>query len=158
MIKPGQGTYALIMKADTPFELVVGKMGLLKGRSGYYVYCGSAFGPGGIRARTTHHRKLAKKPHWHIDYLRPVADIKEIWFTYDPVKREHDWIRVLLGGKFIIPFKGFGSTDCTCHSHLVYSTEMPSYHWFTRYVHNRLNNHRTISGIKKGVEKWLVIA
>jgi Uri superfamily endonuclease len=51
MIKPGPGTYALIMKADDPFELAVGKLGLLKGRADYYVYCGSAFGPGGIRAR-----------------------------------------------------------------------------------------------------------
>jgi len=37
---------------------------------GYYIYIGSAFGPGGVRARMLRHLRADKPKHWHIDYLR----------------------------------------------------------------------------------------
>ena len=60
---------------------------------GYYVYLGSALGPGGLRARITHHQKLSPRPHWHIDYLRAYTQIHCIWFCNDARRREHQWTR-----------------------------------------------------------------
>ena len=62
---------------------------------GYYVYLGSALGPGGLRARIAHHQKPSLRPHWHIDYLRAHTRIHGIWFSYDARRREHQWARVV---------------------------------------------------------------
>lgn len=140
------GTYALILKAEEPFVLSAGRLGPLKGIAGYYIYCGSAFGPGGLRARTAHHLRPAAKPHWHIDYLRTAIDVVEVWFSCDPTKREHDWIHALLDSPDrSIPFPGFGSSDCSCRSHLVFAPEKPSYFSFTRKVHRLFTSHATVS-------------
>ncbi len=145
-MKSKPGTYALILEAAEAFELAVGKLGFLKGPAGYYLYCGSAFGPGGVLARTSHHRRFSWKPHWHIDYLKSIAVIREIWFSHDPVKREHDWVGVLLkDNNTTIPFPGFGSSDCVCQSHLLFSEDKPSYYRFIRTVHHLFEKHQTVS-------------
>jgi len=88
---------------------------------GYYVYVGSALGPGGLRARIAHHQKLSTRPHWHIDYLRAHAQIKCIWFSYDVRRREHQWAGVMgTVSRAKIPLRGFGASDCNCQSHLYF--------------------------------------
>lgn len=145
-MKSQPGSYALILEVGAPFDLTAGKLGLLSGKAGYYVYCGSAFGPGGIQARTSHHRNHSQRPHWHIDYLKTVAAITEIWYTCDTVKREHDWIDILLNDHSLsIPFKGFGSSDCTCSSHLLFSKQKPLFRRFVQKAHKELSGHATIS-------------
>lgn len=147
-MKSKSGTYALILEVDMPFEIEVGRLGLLSGNKGYYIYCGSAFGPGGVKARTTHHLKYSQRPHWHIDYLRKVAPIKEIWYSYDLINREHDWAGVLFKSEEIsIPFIGFGSSDCSCSSHLLFTRQKPSFHRFIRNVHAQIADHGTVSRI-----------
>ena len=64
------GTYALLLRARSGGRIQIGRCGSLAVRPGWYVYVGSAFGPGGLRARLRHHCRLAERPHWHIDYLR----------------------------------------------------------------------------------------
>jgi Uri superfamily endonuclease len=71
------------MLAESPFSLRVGKLGILNGRSGYYVYIGSAFGPGGLQARVRRHLKAVSCLHWHIDYVRQILPIVEVWYTTD---------------------------------------------------------------------------
>jgi len=47
----------------------------LSGRSpitlpdGRYLYCGSAKGPGGLKARLARHMRRGKSVHWHVDQL-----------------------------------------------------------------------------------------
>ncbi|MCB0197755.1 MAG: GIY-YIG nuclease family protein [Anaerolineae bacterium] len=120
------GTYALILYAKAPVNLEIGKLGLLRGQPGYYLYCGSAFGPGGLAARLKHHRKIAKRPHWHIDYLHKKLVLSHIWYSHEPIKREHDWAQ-LLGTETSASFPqlGFGSSDCKCLSHLIYLPYTP---------------------------------
>ncbi|MBU2643188.1 GIY-YIG nuclease family protein [bacterium] len=142
------GTYALILEVGAPFSVAVGKLGLFCGEAGWYIYCGSAFGPGGLRARTAHHGRDSQRPHWHIDYLKPVAGISEIWYTTDPVRREHDWIRLLRTDQRITaPRIGFGSSDCACDTHLLYSAQKPSFHAFVRKAHADFPVHGTISRV-----------
>jgi len=104
------GAYALII------DLHHSAAGLPAGR---YLYAGSAYGPGGIRARVARHRRPVKKAHWHVDRLTAAG-------------RVVDWVAVPGGDEcgilaaamtlrgVTIPMPGFGSTDCrTCPAHLV---------------------------------------
>jgi Uri superfamily endonuclease len=99
----------------------VGKLGKFEFQPGYYLYVGSAFGPGGLAGRLKHHVKTSPCPHWHIDYLRREATLVQVWFSEDEIPREHEWANMLqaLPGA-IIPVNSFGSSDCACRSHLFY--------------------------------------
>ena len=139
------GTYALVMRCAFDQRVSVGKLGRLDLRRGFYVYVGSALGPGGLKARIDHHMKISKKPHWHMDYLRPALTLEEIWFTYDSSRREHQWAGVLAGSRGgTNPFSGFGASDCRCKSHLTFFGSRPSGTRFRRRVHAVLNPHGKI--------------
>ena len=132
------GTYALILFSSLDRLLSIGRLGQLHLRPGYYVYVGSAFGRGGVRARIAHHARPSRRLHWHIDYLKKVAQLSEIWWTHDPIRREHQWASVVsrLRGA-TIPLLGFGASDCVCNSHLYFFTKSPSFaafhkHWQAR--------------------------
>lgn len=144
-MKSDKGTYALTLLARRPFGVSVGRLGRLKGPAGYYVYVGSAFGPGGLKARLSHHLKPALKPRWHIDYLKTKAPITEIWYSVDADKREHLWADTFVEKMSgINPFPGFGSSDCACLSHLIYFDLSPSIHKFRRYIKQTAKNHAPI--------------
>ncbi len=88
---------------------------------GYYVYAGSARGPGGIRARLQRHFRREKKPHWHVDRLT-LSAVRLCGFAI-PGGSECDIVTRLgrLAG-FSHPLAGFGSSDCpVCASHLLVS-------------------------------------
>lgn len=55
MLSDEPGTYILILKSAVTRRVRVGRLGNLQLCAGYYVYIGSAFGPGGLRARIDHH-------------------------------------------------------------------------------------------------------
>lgn len=139
------GTYALVFESASDETVEVGKLGSLRLQSGFYVYVGSAFGPGGLKARIAHHAKISERPHWHIDYLRPALDLTEIWFTHDSRHREHQWAGVLASWSgATIPISGFGASDCRCNSHLFFFDSPPSGTGFRRRVHAILNPHGKI--------------
>ena len=58
------------MKSGTRSSVQIGRCGTLCAHPGFYVYVGGALGPGGLRARLSHHLRRAVRPHLHIDYLR----------------------------------------------------------------------------------------
>ncbi len=100
-------------------------------KPGFYIYVGSAFGPGGLRGRLFHHLSRVESPHWHIDYLRPVTNLVEVWITEDQQKREHEWARALAAGQVaFIPLPRFGASDCRCPAHLFFLPLQPSLDWF----------------------------
>ncbi|MGO8837631.1 MAG: GIY-YIG nuclease family protein [Limisphaerales bacterium] len=76
-----KGTYVLITSVSQMKRLEVGSLGVFDIVPGYYLYVGSAFGPGGLRARIGHHLESTAAPHWHIDYLLQVATPVELWYT-----------------------------------------------------------------------------
>src|SRR5688572_21879951 len=87
------GTYALLLVSTGSQQVQIGRRGRMDVVPGYYVYVGSAFGAGGLQARVGHHRQVSTRPHWHIDYVRGLIRLTEIWYTYDTVHREHQWAR-----------------------------------------------------------------
>jgi Uri superfamily endonuclease len=119
---PVQGTYLLLTDCQRRLEVKIGGLGTLHTRQGYYVYIGSAFGPGGLASRLRRHLKnSAGKKHWHLDYLRPVVNICGIWLSCRPERLEHHWAELLLKRpECDIPLARFGASDCKCKSHLFY--------------------------------------
>lgn len=136
------GTYALILSAVADELVQIGRLGQLQVRAGFYVYVGSAFGPGGVRARVAHHSRGAARPHWHIDYLRVAAHLTTIWYTYDTRRREHQWAEVLQGTRGAsIPLQRFGASDCPCASHLYFLSTRPSWPAFRSGIRNACRDH-----------------
>lgn len=144
------GTYLVIMTVPRLVEITIGALGNHCMNRGYYSYVGSAFGPGGLRSRLSHHvRKRGQgRAHWHIDYLRSIADIVEIWWTMDPRKREHDWAEVFRRHmNMTIPINGFGSSDCSCPAHLFYAKMKPEMKLFTKAIHRHHPDHALIHSV-----------
>ena len=124
------GTYILLLCLSLRQFIEVGKLGEFEFPAGYYLYVGSALGPGGLAARLRRHKKLAndseKRLHWHIDFLREQAQLLEIWCTPQPQRLEHEWAGVIGHSpetNALVP--GFGSSDCSCESHLYQFALMP---------------------------------
>jgi Uri superfamily endonuclease len=127
------GTYILVMVLAKDIAITVGSLGKLPFTSGYYIYIGSAFGPGGLQARIRRHLKHLKPCRWHIDYLRMFAEIEEIWYTFHPKKLECSWsetIRTTPGAGILYP--GLGSSDCPCESHLYFFQRKPESNSFRK--------------------------
>lgn len=85
---------------------------------GTYVYCGSAYGPGGIRARVARHLRRDKPLRWHVDELTGGNRINQVGIRIGG--RECDLVDEILsvGGKSVL--RGFGSSDCSrCPAHLL---------------------------------------
>jgi Uri superfamily endonuclease len=135
---PG-GTYLLLLQAEKQAGLMVGKLGRMAAAPGYYLYVGSAFGPGGVSARIRHHSKTAIRPHWHIDYLRTVAGLVDAWCVYDR-HCEHEWAQLLMQDNIaVMPFSGFGSSDCGCATHLFYLQHKPAKAMLEKLLNSRLH-------------------
>jgi len=104
--------------------------------SGNYLYLGSARGPGGLRARLGRHLTNEYcRPHWHIDYLRQIAqpvavyyyvirnEVKNILTRSNESPIECLWSQTLASQAFVrIPVTRFGASECRkrCGAHLVY--------------------------------------
>ncbi len=149
-MEPKPGTYALILSSSNHSTIKIGRLGELKLRPGFYVYIGSAFGPGGLHARIEHHKRITQKPHWHIDYLRSFTNLKNVWFTYDSQHREHQWAQLFqntLGGS--ISVKGFGASDCKCESHLFFFKLNPPLKKFQKLIRKAYPEHKALRSLLK---------
>ena len=134
-IKPLPGTYALVMYCRVKKKVEVGKLGRISLIPGYYIYVGSAFGPGGLRARVHRHITETKKKHWHLDYIKLFTHPLEIWYSYEPVIREHQWAGIIKMSKnFRMLVKGFGSSDCSCAAHLFFMAARPQAGMFIKKI------------------------
>lgn len=128
------GTYVLVLRSDVSQSVQVGRWGVLQVRPGYYLYVGSAFGPGGVRARVLRHARKGKKLRWHVDYLREVTEFEAAWYSHAPQRLEHDWARTLAGMRGVEAVKGFGCSDCGCEAHLYFAVVEPDSQKFVQAV------------------------
>lgn len=125
-LQPKPGTYALLLSSATDTAIRIGQLREMRLQPGYYVYVGSALGPGGVRTRLAHHMRPAQRPHWHIDYLRTRTTLEGAWCCYGRKSRECRWARrFALMPSASVPLPGFGSSDCECKSHLFYFKKRP---------------------------------
>lgn len=117
------GTYALLFELAQPVEIQAGRLGAIHLPAGFAVYVGSAFGPGGLRARIQRHLRPEKRPHWHIDHLTVLHPPDDWLIDLSGERLECIWAQHLAGlpGAAIIR-PGFGSSDCRfrCPAHLLW--------------------------------------
>jgi len=142
------GTYALLLRADTAQRLEIGALGTMTVRPGAYVYVGSAFGPGGVRARVRRHARDDGARHWHVDFLRAVTRLEAVWYTHDPTRRECVWATGLRRRPdAAVPLGGFGASDCDCRSHLVVLPSPPSLASFRARLREARPEHAPIERV-----------
>lgn len=130
-----KGTYALVLYLDHETRIVIGRLGTFDLPAGYYLYVGSALGPGGLEARLARHFRAEKRLRWHIDHLLEHAQIVEVWTASSENRLECLWAqaaRELPGAQ--IPVPGFGSSDCRCPAHLVHFATRPSLALFAERI------------------------
>ncbi|MBN1139850.1 MAG: DUF123 domain-containing protein [Anaerolineae bacterium] len=128
------GSYVLALRLDTPHTFHIGRLGETSFPAGWYLYAGSARGPGGLPARLARHRRRLgpdKRPWWHVDYLRERAAWGGAWARVTDERLECNWaaaLRRLAGAEVVAP--GFGASDCRCPAHLVCVPALPDDGWF----------------------------
>ncbi|MCP5154169.1 MAG: GIY-YIG nuclease family protein [Ectothiorhodospiraceae bacterium] len=113
------------MRNDRAERIEVGRRGSLDLRRGYYVYIGSAFGPGGVRARLSRHWHGGAVRRWHVDYLRAATIPVAAWCSYASIRLEHRWACALETAGRFVPIAGFGCSDCDCRTHLYFCARSP---------------------------------
>ncbi len=125
IIPDNPGSYCLLIFLNKTKLIKIGKLGTIKFKKGYYVYVGSALS--GLKNRIKRHlltsQGKTKNLFWHIDYLLNDRKTKilEVWVK-ESKKKEECKIAKRIKGK---PIVGFGSSDCTCLSHLFYFRRKP---------------------------------
>ncbi|HHJ14662.1 MAG TPA: GIY-YIG nuclease family protein [Gammaproteobacteria bacterium] len=132
------GTYVLILRASSRCRIAVGRRGWLAVEPGYYSYVGSAFGPGGLRARLGRHLRQDKALRWHIDWLRRVSSPVAVWYSTSPERLEHVWAAYFQGLRGQHPVAGFGCSDCRCLAHLFFGHRPPGIAGFRRHAGARV--------------------
>ena len=116
------GSYILILRLPVKREIKVGKLGKIQFKKGYYLYAGSA--RKNLTQRLERHKRERQKLFWHIDYLRAHAEVHQAL----PI-RASDSLECELAGAlkkisgWEVPI--FGSSDCSCNSHLLGMSEDP---------------------------------
>lgn len=114
-----KGGYVLVLELEEGQEIPVGSLGRGYFPRGFYAYCGSALG--GFKGRLNRHLTEGKKPRWHIDYLVEKAEIREV-ITCETEERMECLLSSALS-KELTYIPGFGSSDCSCLSHLFFCAD-----------------------------------
>ena len=89
-IPPSKGTYLLFLSNTKSQKINIGKQGGFLFPSGLLVYVGSALGAGGLRGRISHHLRVNRKCHWHIDYLLQKMPVYQVLYIENPSRLEHE--------------------------------------------------------------------
>jgi len=139
------GTYALMIALDCACNVTIGRRGCFRFPAGFYLYTGSALGPGGLAGRLTRHLCAAKHLHWHVDYLLCAshACVVEVWAASGTMRRECDWARAAMRlprAGIVVP--RFGASDCRCAAHLVSFAEPPDWSAFVFLVGDQVQPER----------------
>lgn len=110
-----RGSYLIMLHLPADISIVVGKQGRVHFRKGYYFYVGSA--RKNLTERIERHLRKRKTFYWHIDYLREHADRCIALPVRSSTSLEHDLAAAVNAiADWSVP--GFGSSDCSCESHL----------------------------------------
>ena len=112
------GAYLLLVRLAQPLAHGIATLPATTLPAGLYAYCGSAYGPGGLRARVNRHMRKSKAEHWHVDRLTGAGDVVAVALRAGG--RECDLVEVMLAANSTVPIRGFGAADCRrCPAHLL---------------------------------------
>ena len=112
------GAYVLLVRLRDSLKPGIRTLGDRILEPGTYAYCGSAHGPGGLRARVSRHLRTGKALRWHVDRLTLAGRIEAVAVRVGG--RECDLVDALLARGATVPIPRFGSSDCRrCPAHLL---------------------------------------
>ncbi len=123
------GVYCLVLWLPRACSIVLSRKGVCRIARGWYVYTGSA--KRNLVPRLQRHLRRRKKLHWHIDHLRTVASLRQIWiWPWTPGAECRTNTLVCRMRDASCPVVGFGASDCRCVAHLTgfLSEPMPPDH------------------------------
>jgi len=109
------GSYVVVLNLRRKRRIRVRSLGEVLFERGYYLYVGSAARR--LTARIDRHRRMRKRFHWHIDWLRDQAEFHGA-FPVRTRDRLECRMAVALGKIAGWSVPGFGSSDCPCGTHL----------------------------------------
>lgn len=116
-----RGSYCLVLWLEAAKIIPIGRLGTFEFPAGFYLYFGSALGPGGVKARVARHRRVEKRRHWHIDYLLERATLVDVWMVLSDERLECRWAAIARRWpQASFPAPRFGASDCRCLAHLVH--------------------------------------
>ena len=134
------GSYLILMRLPRLRRLVIGALGAILFPPGWYIYVGSA--RRGLYQRVARHRRRRKRLRRHIDYLRESAGFEDSFEI-----RSSRWDECRLAEEVRrqanSEIKRFGSSDCSCASHLFHFDDDPRR---TRAFHDLLAMFRHAIG------------
>jgi len=147
-----KGTYCLIISMKKSEKLDIGHLhNMHRFKKGYYVYIGSAMNS--LVPRLNRHLSDEKKMHWHIDYLlkSPDCHIRDILFNISEERIECDLAESISKDGEEIP--GFGCSDCSCSSHLIYFKRKRDALASTRNAYEKIDkDYHNLSYLKKSIK------
>ena len=102
--------------------LEVGALGRQRFEAGWYLYVASALRT--LAARLDRHKRLRKRMHWHVDYLRRAA-AEVVALPIRSARRDECDVASALSHLYGGSSVGFGAFDCTCDAHLFHAKVNP---------------------------------
>jgi Uri superfamily endonuclease len=131
-----KGVYVLIIRVDEDADVNVGAMGRLTFKKGLYAYVGSA--QNNLEQRVKRHLRKEKRRFWHVDHLLDNEATKVVEVFYEQADKAEECAIAGVIGERGVPIEGFGSSDCSCKSHL-----------FRIEDYGFLQEFMQVSGVKK---------
>jgi Uri superfamily endonuclease len=111
-----KGVYVLVIRVEEDTCVNVGALGRLVFKRGLYAYVGSA--QKNLEQRIRRHLRKGKRKFWHVDYLLGDEATEVVGVLYEQADKTRECaIARLIGGRGEST-AGFGSSDCSCRSHL----------------------------------------
>ncbi|WP_417670068.1 GIY-YIG nuclease family protein [Roseibium sp.] len=113
------GSYGLVIELSDRLHLDLPRLGSPTLSPGLYLYCGSAKGPGGLRARVGRHLRQDKTCRWHIDRVTSAcAHVAAFWISSGSECQLRSHAAAVFDTN--VPIEGFGSSDCkSCPAHFL---------------------------------------
>ncbi len=135
------GIYCLIVQLPRECSIRIGRLGVFRFPTGFYVYIGSA--QNGLERRIERHARRKKKSHWHIDYLLQHGQVVCV-YTCAGKKDMECTLSGKIGGAVgaMAPVKGFGSSDCSCYSHLYFFQDDPDLQIFRLKIKMKMSKYK----------------
>jgi Uri superfamily endonuclease len=120
-----KGIYCLVFE-NHEGTLQVGALGNVTFLAGWHIYVGSALGSGGLK-RLERHISVAylhdRAPKWHVDYLLTNPGFSLRYAIFVVTEEQYECRLAQSLNKLGVP--GFGCSDCSCSSHLLFRQQDP---------------------------------
>jgi len=112
------GAYLLLLRLARARRLSIGAAGERRLEPGWYLYAGSARGPGGLAARVGRHLRGPGRVRWHVDHLRQVMSARGAWVR--PGGDSCAALAEIVSAGVGQTVPGIGASDCpNCASHVI---------------------------------------